>query len=141
MLDFQSICLRKRQTQRHHQICNWNGNSRSLDTPHFTPLVSQTITSQTPSGGDRVEVADQRESCASPVGIQTAGRGGARALTSRAGCSHGGATRTAPPPPSRFHRAPARLFSVPKIQDSDPPSQSRRSDRHPSRSHTRPDRC
>lgn len=53
------------------------------------------------------------------------------ALTSRAGCSHGGATRTAPRPPSRFRRAPTRLFSVPKIQDSDPASQSQRTYRPP----------
>lgn len=59
-------------------------------------------------------------------------RGGApAALTSRAGCSHGGATRTAPRPPSRFRRAPTRLFSVPKIQDSDPASQSQRTCRPP----------
>lgn len=50
------------------------------------------------------------------------------ALTSRAGYSHGGATRTAPPP-SRCRRAPARLFSVPKIQDSDPPFRLRRMSR------------
>lgn len=64
-----------------------------------------------------------------PCGVSNLldGTGCARAaLTSRTGCSNGGATRTAPRPPSRRNRAPARLFSVPKIQDSDRASRSQR---------------
>ncbi|KAL4710951.1 hypothetical protein ACJJTC_017916 [Scirpophaga incertulas] len=55
------------------------------------------------------------------------------ALTSRAGCSHGGATRTADALEARA--APARLFSVPK---SKIPSHLIRDGYcgHPSRSHT-----
>lgn len=95
--------------------------SRSLDTPHTRALCVTVWHNPGP-----------RRSGGRPVKYPSCRRGGApAALTSRAGCSHGGATRTAPRPPSRFRRAPTRLFSVPKIQDSDPASQSQRTCRPP----------
>lgn len=97
-------------------------NSRSLDTPHITGHWGHKLSRTRGRGHGAARRA---------VGIQTAGAArAAAALTSRAGYSHGGATRTAPPP-SRSRRAPARLFSVPKIQDSDPPFRSRRMFRPP----------